>query len=126
MYLISKSKTNSSYQISEYQWFNISKHVLMCFYYLWIRKIKMHWRLEKIFSCLCLCLRCMLKQNSNWDGDPFPSHSHPKKEKTLLNYLLCCKKNRSDCWVKLKRSRTQLNSLFYSWSILWLPYTVTV
>ena len=81
MYLISKSKTNSSYQISEYQWFNISKHVLMCFYYLWIRKIKMHWQLEKIFSCLCLCLRCMLKQNSNWDGDPLPSHSHPKKEK---------------------------------------------
>ena len=26
-----------------------------------------------------------LKQNSNWDGDPLPSHSYPKKKRTCLS-----------------------------------------
>ena len=79
-----EKKSKKQWRISEYQWFNTSKHVLMCFYYLWITKIKMHWQLEICIS-LCLCLRCMLKQNSNWNGDPLPFHSHPEKKHTCLS-----------------------------------------
>ena len=37
--------------------------------------------IRKNLQLLVFMLGCMLKQNSNWDGDPLPSHSHPKKEK---------------------------------------------
>ena len=87
MYLISKSKTNSLYRNFEYRWFITSKHVF-----------KM--TLKKIFSSLCLCLRCLLCHNFTWDGDPLPFHSHPEKKTHLLMCLIHCNKKRSDRWVK--------------------------
>ena len=113
MYLISKSKTNSLYRNFEYRWFITCKHVFK-------------WPLKKIFSSLCLCLRCLLYHNFTWDGDPLPFHSHPEKKTYLFMCLIHCNKKRSDRWVKLKRSGVQLNGLFYSFGILWFPIIVTV